>query len=135
MPSANERQVGGTHYKTEYEHWDFAIKIPLGYLEATSAKYLARWRKKDGIKDLQKAMHYLEKLIENKDLPISPCHNLTDPEVISEIKAFASANDLTTLEVDFLVCICQGYLDEAHQTLTTIIEQAGSSLLNARTVA
>jgi hypothetical protein len=133
MPEAND--ISPDHYAGSYQVWDFVIKIPLGYLEGNTVKYVTRWRKKDGMKDLEKAMHYLEKLIENKDLPISPYHNLTDPQVVTEIKAFASANDLTTLEVDFLVCICQGYLDEAHTTLSIIIEQAKTDLFKAHTVA
>ena len=60
----NSRQIGGDHYKTSYEHWDLAVNIPLGYLEGCATKYVARWRKKDGLKDLQKALHYLDKLIE-----------------------------------------------------------------------
>jgi hypothetical protein len=133
MPEAND--LSPDHYAGSYQVWDFVIKIPLGYLEGNIVKYVTRCRKKDGMKDLEKAMHYLEKLIEARELPISPLHNLTDPNVIDEIKAFASANDLTTLEVDFFVCICQGYLDEAHKALTIIIEQAGPDLFKARTVA
>ncbi len=124
MPDAND--ISPDHYAGSYQVWDFVIHIPLGYLEGNIVKYITRWRKKDGMKDLEKAMHYFEKLLECKELAISPMHNLTDPEVISEIKAFAVANDLSTLEVDFLVCICQGYLDEAHQTLKIIIEQASN---------
>lgn len=62
--SANERQVGGDHYKTKYEHWDFVEDIGLGYLESVAIKYIARWRKKNGVEDLQKADHYIEKLIQ-----------------------------------------------------------------------
>jgi hypothetical protein len=61
---ANTRQVGGQHYKTSIEVWDFVIANDIGYLEGNAIKYLARWRKKDGIKDLEKARHYLEKIIE-----------------------------------------------------------------------
>jgi hypothetical protein len=63
--SSLDVQVGGGHYKdmviqpVEFCHVN---KIP--YLEATAIKYLCRWKKKNGIQDLQKAKHYIELLIE-----------------------------------------------------------------------
>lgn len=63
MSNPNERQVGGSHYKTSVEHWDFVESQGMGYLEGCATKYVTRWRKKDGFKDLEKALHYVEKLI------------------------------------------------------------------------
>lgn len=65
--NSNATQVGGSHYKgTTYQHWDFVL-LALGgrYLEGNITKYVARWRKKNGLQDLQKARHYLDKLIES----------------------------------------------------------------------
>lgn len=62
--TANERQVGGAHYRAEVQHWDFAANARLGYFEGTITKYLARYRKKNGLQDLAKAEHYTEKLLE-----------------------------------------------------------------------
>lgn len=65
MSHANARQVGGTHYQAaEIQPWDFIIANGLGYLEGCIVKYVTRWQRKDGIQDLAKAQHYLEKLIE-----------------------------------------------------------------------
>jgi hypothetical protein len=36
----------------------------LGYFEGNVIKYVSRWRKKNGMADLEKAKHYLELLIE-----------------------------------------------------------------------
>lgn len=59
---ANDRQVGGAHYQGhEYQHWDWVCDIGLNYLLACATKYVARWRDKNGMQDLQKAMHYLAK--------------------------------------------------------------------------
>lgn len=68
---ANERQVGGSHYKTRIEHWDYVVANEIPYLEAQIIKYLTRWRKKDGIKDLRKARHFLQKLFETEGVPWS----------------------------------------------------------------
>lgn len=64
MEEANARQVGGTHYAAEYQHWDLVEDIGLGYLECQATRYIARWRKKNGLEDLRKADHYVEKLLE-----------------------------------------------------------------------
>lgn len=63
---ANKRQIGGDHYKSEYQHWDWVIRSGMGYLEGVATKYLARWKKASKPKDdLQKCVHYIDKLIEN----------------------------------------------------------------------
>lgn len=66
--SANNKQVGGEHYKKHkgYEPWDVVNAWNLGYLDGTALKYIARWRDKNGVQDLQKAVHFLEKLIEQE---------------------------------------------------------------------
>lgn len=61
---ANAMQVGGDHYKTEIQPWDFIIANDLGYLEGNIIKYVSRYKKKGGMADLLKAQHYLQKLIE-----------------------------------------------------------------------
>lgn len=64
--TANNRQVGGTHYKTGgEEHWDRQFRLNgAGYFIGCITKYVERYRDKNGIQDLEKAIHYIEKLIE-----------------------------------------------------------------------
>ena len=63
--SALDVQVDGNHYKelkiqpVEYIH---ANNIP--FLEGNVIKYITRWKSKNGVKDLEKAKHYIELLIE-----------------------------------------------------------------------
>lgn len=59
----NSSQVGGDHYRSEYQHWDFAADCDLGYFESACTKYVTRWRSKNGVVDLEKAIHYTKKLI------------------------------------------------------------------------
>lgn len=60
-----DTQVSGDHYKKlkiqpiEYIH---ANGIP--FAEGSVIKYVTRWRDKNGIKDLEKAKHFIELLIE-----------------------------------------------------------------------
>jgi hypothetical protein len=68
MVSANERQVGGTHYQDAgddlLQHWDIVKIFDLDYFQGQITKYIMRWKDKNGLEDLQKAQHFLEKYIE-----------------------------------------------------------------------
>jgi Protein of unknwon function (DUF3310) len=65
IKGANAKQVSGKHYKEKtIQPWDYIYANNLGYFEGNCVKYVSRWRDKGGIADLQKAIHYLEKLIE-----------------------------------------------------------------------
>jgi hypothetical protein len=63
--NANARQVGGEHYGlTAFQHWDLVVMFDFDYFQAQITKYVMRWRKKNGIEDLKKGQHFLEKYIE-----------------------------------------------------------------------
>ena len=77
--SANLKQVGGAHYKQDegmqqraeelglpvVEHWDFVHIRGYNYLQGNASKYLDRYLKKGTpIQDLEKVIHYAEKLLE-----------------------------------------------------------------------
>ncbi len=64
---ANDNQVGGDHYKKRKgQHWDWAQHLP--YLEGCATKYIGRHQDKNGLQDLDKAMHFVQKLVE-RDYP------------------------------------------------------------------
>lgn len=65
----NNRQVGGDHYKSNaaangLQHWDVVDLFQLDYFQGNVSKYLFRWRHKNGLEDLEKARHYLDKYID-----------------------------------------------------------------------
>ena len=65
----NDRQVGGDHYKKlAIQTWDYNMANNIGYMEGNIIKYVSRWKEKGGEKDLLKAKHYLDKLIENIEI-------------------------------------------------------------------
>ena len=64
MTNANARQVGGDHYRNKIHHWDWVASNELDYFQGQITKYVARWKSKNGIEDLKKAQHFLEKYIE-----------------------------------------------------------------------
>lgn len=66
MSKANEVQVAGTHYRDGevIQHWDYAASHEFDYFQGQITKYVTRWKKKNGLQDLEKAKHFLEKYIE-----------------------------------------------------------------------
>lgn len=56
-------QVDGSHYQAEYQLWDLALDVPIGPLEFSAMRYIARWKDKNGVRDLKKGLSYVQKLI------------------------------------------------------------------------
>jgi hypothetical protein len=106
MLNPNDRQVGGSHYVASFQHWDYVDAAYLNYYEAQVTKYLARWRKKNGKEDVEKAIHYYEKLLalydrhpfrswlRRKLLPLSRWKRL------NVLDDFTGANELRPLELE-----------------------------------
>lgn len=65
MSSALENQVGGNHYKDMViQPIEFAMKNNFNACQSSILKYICRYKRKNGIEDLQKAKHYIDLLIE-----------------------------------------------------------------------
>jgi len=63
--NALNKQVDGNHYKDmPIQPVEYIQANAMGYLEGNVVKYISRWRKKNGMADLEKAKHYIELLIE-----------------------------------------------------------------------
>ena len=61
----NAHQVGGNHYQSKsIQPWDYIVSNNMGYLAGNIIKYVSRYKDKNGVEDLMKAKHYIEKLIE-----------------------------------------------------------------------
>lgn len=71
MTATDNTQVGGEHYVSKaIQPWQYMEGLMSeeafkGFLWGNSIKYISRWEDKGGILDLQKAKHYLDKLIEH----------------------------------------------------------------------
>jgi len=100
MQRANEKQIGGDHYRCKYQHWDFATKNHLDYLQGCATKYVSRWRKKNGIQDLKKSLHYVEKLSENFK------ERFGEKASIRELSLFQQFNELIDEETKIIGLIC-----------------------------
>lgn len=63
--SAKATQVGGGHYKAfAIQPFEFITKNNIPYAEANVIKYVCRHRQKNGRQDIEKAIHYLQLLLE-----------------------------------------------------------------------
>jgi hypothetical protein len=91
--SANDRQEGGSHYRKHggEQHWDRWVRLcgldtMWVYFAATATAYIERYRFKyegkpdevsERIKDLKKARHYIDKLIELEEYA-QYAHNVSE---------------------------------------------------------
>jgi len=59
------KQVGGSHYKDmEIQPAEFINKNKLLFAEGNAIKYICRHKAKGKLQDVEKAIHYLEMIIE-----------------------------------------------------------------------
>lgn len=60
---ASEKQIGGEHYKRfAIQPSEFIYKNNIPWPEANVIKYVCRHKFKNGIQDIDKAIHYLQLL-------------------------------------------------------------------------
>ena len=58
---ATERQIGGDHYKSlKIQPIEYIDANNMPYLEGNVVKYVTRHASKNGVQDIDKAIHYLE---------------------------------------------------------------------------
>lgn len=108
--SANQMQVGGSHYASGMQHWDLIERHGIGYLEGCATKYVTRARKKNGQQDLRKAEHFIVKLLELYDAGVRLPRGVVPVNTLSE---FAKANELNPLEMSVITLLC-GWNCRAH---------------------
>jgi hypothetical protein len=107
---ANARQPGGDHYRRrDYQHWDFVVDTGMHYLLGCATKYVSRWQQKNGVQDLEKAIHYLDKATECDILP--PPYST----IAENVRLFAT--QLEPNDGAVVVQIMQGNYEAAATTL------------------
>jgi hypothetical protein len=122
----NSRQVGGDHYNgTDYQHWDFANEIKMLYLPGVASKYVARWRDKGGVEDLEKCVHYLEKCEEVSVNPLPAVNRHT------AFWRFMIGNDVNLHDAAIIWFIMEGQWEEARQATLMLIASQDREPLEA----
>ena len=125
MNAANEVQIGGTHYRSAYQHWDWVTNTGQSYLASCVSKYLVRWRTKDGVESLRKAAHFCDKLIECAPILISARANLNNEWLHTETFRFIEINSIPPEEAGICFILAQwtsrDELIIARKAITTLI--------------
>ena len=128
--SANDKQVAGSHYRAKIQHWDFVEINGLGYLEGCATKYATRARKKheDPLDDLNKALHYVEKLRELHAQGKRRNRRGRWMALAIPVSDFAAANGLTDKEQAVVELLTTWYsledLDMALDVIRDMIKEA-----------
>lgn len=65
MKEAKAKQVGGEHYLLQIQPIDFIVKNDIPFREGNVIKYVTRHRNKNGKQDIEKAIHYLQMILED----------------------------------------------------------------------
>lgn len=99
--NVNEKQVGGDHYRSKVQHWDYVELNGLRYTEGCATKYATRNRKKheSPLEDLEKAVHYVEKV---QDLHRNGYLQPRTAPMLLSFEDFVESNGLTTNEAEFV---------------------------------
>lgn len=99
--NVNEKQVGGDHYRSKVQHWDYVELNGLRYTEGCATKYATRNRKKHESprEDLEKAVHYVEKV---QDLHRNGYLQPRTAPMLLSFEDFVESNGLTTNEAEFV---------------------------------
>jgi hypothetical protein len=67
MSNPLDTQVGGSHYlEMKIQPVEYIMANGLGFIEGSVIKYVSRHKRKDGVRDLKKAIHFLQILIEKE---------------------------------------------------------------------
>jgi len=124
----NSVQIGGDHYVSDYQPWDFNEYNGLGGLECSIVKYLCRYRAKGSpAKDIGKAVHYVDKLI---DLHLKVgrvpkgCASLEDVAKFSGIQNLGETEDTALLFIARWSCFMDLY--QCRAALLRIVEEIRS---------
>lgn len=119
--SVLDKQVGGSHYKNlKIQPIELLRPYEFGFCEGNIIKYVTRYKDKGGKKDLEKAIQYIDFILE---MPVSLGN------VISMAITYCAENDLDkyqTMAVMYIVLYHttndKKYLEKAKEAIQKLIE-------------
>jgi len=67
------KQIGGSHYsKLKIDPYEYSMQNDLNPLQMNAIKYVTRYPFKNGIEDLKKAKHTIDRLIQYEEQKSEP---------------------------------------------------------------
>lgn len=125
-------QHGGDHYKQggAMQHWNMLLMVGFGweYYIAAASKYAARYMKKSGAQDVQKAIHFVDKLMDAIERAQVPAVFRTTQGFRMNLDAHPAVYNLT-VNIEQL---CQQFF-EANGITSEYAQAAIQRLFEART--
>ena len=101
--SALDEQVGGDHYKKlGIQPVELIRDINANFFQGNVIKYVTRYKDKNGIKDLEKARHYLELM---RELKPQTDTKLSKEYLLEAIANYSTGNNLGDSERDIILSI------------------------------
>ena len=101
--SALDEQVGGDHYKKlVVQPVEFISTINANFFQGNVIKYITRYKDKNGIKDLEKAKHYLELM---RELKPQTDTKLSQEYLLEAVANYSTGNNLGDFERDIILSI------------------------------
>lgn len=84
-------EIGGTHYeKKKWQPINLIVKLELNFIQGNIVKYVTRYKDKNGLEDLRKALHYSQ-----LGGTLKPINNALEiPESIQQIHDYCLQNNL-----------------------------------------
>ena len=99
--SALDEQVGGDHYKKlGVQPVEFIRDINANFFQGNVIKYVTRYKDKNGIKDLEKAKHYLALM---KELKPQTDTKLCKDYIMAAVVDYSTSNNLGNIETDIII--------------------------------
>lgn len=87
-------QVGGSHYKNlKMQPIELIVKLRCSFIQGNIIKYISRYKKKKGLEDLDKCIHYAQLAIDLKDR-----RRCKDSEVSVSINSFIAKNNMSIMQ-------------------------------------
>lgn len=101
--SALDEQVGGDHYKKlGIQPVELIKVINANFFQGNVIKYVTRYKDKNGIKDLEKARHYLELM---RELKPQIDTKLSQEYLLEAVANYSTGNNLGDFERDIILSI------------------------------
>ena len=101
--SALDEQIGGDHYKKlGIQPVELISDINANFFQGNVIKYITRYKDKNGIKDLEKARHYLELM---RELKPQTDTKLSKEYLLEAVANYSTGNNLGDFERDIILSI------------------------------
>ena len=110
-------QIGGSHYESSFQPIELFALLNFNSFQANVFKYAFRCKNKNGLEDLEKALHYVELAIELKPKNFVPTNSYTDI-----LQRFWRSNDSVFLFRALSIHICSQQWGEAKAIVEKMIK-------------